>query len=119
MKEFLELIYGLLSGIGTTSLEEAEQGAQFPYITYSLQPSIEDFQREIFILEVNVWDNSQDTEPIEKMADDIDKLLHRYKYYKKNELQTSIYRMNRSMIPDPNPEIRRRQLMFECKTYIT
>ena len=119
MEEFLKLIFTLLSGVGTTFLEEALQGTAFPYITYSLQPSIENFQREIFILEVNVWDRSQDTLALDQMADDIDKLLHRYKYYKKNELQTSIYRMNRAMIPDPNPEIRRRQLMFECKTYIT
>jgi hypothetical protein len=118
MTELIKLIYDTLSAVGTTFLEDALQGTDYPYITFYLQTSFEDYQRERFVLEVNVWDNQDDTTRLEQMVTDIDALLHRMKHYEKDVLQTSIYRESRQMIPDPDPTIRRRRLVYECKTYI-
>lgn len=119
MLNLLELIKTKLEAILPTYLEEAPQGTSYPFITFSLSSSSENYQREIFILEVNVWDRTNDTTSLEGNAEQVDLALHRFKYFKKDELQTSIYRFNRSMIPDPDPLIKRRQLLFQCKTYIT
>lgn len=118
MIELIKLINDKLSTVGRAYLEEAPQNCTFPYITFQFLITTEDFQREIFPLEVNVWGNDPDTTDIEEMADQIDRMLHRFKYYQKNVLQTSIYRVNRDMVPDPDPGIRRRMLLFNCKTYI-
>ena len=119
MIDFLEFINKKLSAIGTAYLQEKDQeNTDYPYMTFSLPQSQENFQREVFILEVNVWDIDTDTTALDTMADQVCRTLHRLKYYKKNVLQTSIYRLNRSMVPDPDPRIRRRYLTFECKTYL-
>jgi len=118
MTDLLEVIQSRLNVILPTYLEQAPQGTQYPFITYSLNSSQENFIREIFILEINVWDQTNDTTALEGYADEVDLAFHRYKYFKQNVLQTSIYRMNRGMIPDPDPLIKRRQLLYECKTYL-
>ena len=118
MLTLLELVKERLEEILPTYLEEAPQGTAYPFITYSLTSSTEDFQREILILEVNVWDRNNDTTALEGYADQVNLAFHRFKYFKKGELQTSIYRFGRSMIPDPDPLIKRRQLLFQCKTYL-
>lgn len=117
MLAFLELIENKLNAILPSFLEEPPQGTPYPYATFEFNPSQEDFQREILILEINVWDKNTDTTALETYADNIDKALHRFKYYKKDVLQTCIYRLNRSMIADPEPLIKRRHLLFQCKTY--
>lgn len=116
--ELIKLVNDKLNTVGRAHLEEAPQNEPFPYITFRFMPSIEDFEREIFPLEVNVWGNDPNTTDLEEMSDKIDHLLHRFKYYEKNILQTSMYRVNRDMVPDPDPGIRRRMLLFHCKTYI-
>jgi hypothetical protein len=118
MIDLIKVIYERLSPLAQTFLEEGLQATNFPYITFTFNPSTENFQREIFILEVNVWDNQKDTTALEELANDVNKALHRYKYYESGKIQTSVYRMNRGMVSDPDPTIRRRRLMFECKTYL-
>lgn len=118
MQAFLELINGILNGIIQTYLQEAPQGTSYPYATYEINPSDREFQRDLIILEINVWDNTTDTTNLETTVENIEKALDRFKYYEKDVLQTSIYLMNRSMVADPDPLIKRRQLLFQCKTYI-
>lgn len=118
MTELIRLVNAVLNTIGDAYLEEAPQNKTFPYITFRFLPSIENYQREIFILQVDVWGSDNDTTEIEEISDRIDHVLHRMKYYDTDVLQTTIYRESREMVPDPDPNIRRRMLQFECKTYI-
>lgn len=98
-------------------VEQAPQGTVFPYVVYILPNSTEENHREDFILEVQVWGNSKNTNEINNIAHNIDKKLNRLKYLDTN-MQTSIYRVNRLMVPDPDPAIRRRELRYNCKTYL-
>lgn len=97
-------------------LEQAPEGTAYPYITYNLPNSNEQEFREDFILEVNIWDKSSDTTALETLTDNVDKKINRLKYIDEN-MQVSFYRINRMMIPDPDPNIRRRELRYQVKTY--
>lgn len=74
--------------------------------------------REDFILEIDIWDQPPDgsTVTLQTLADEIDRALNRLRYTSTN-WTTRIYRINRLMIPDPDPTIRRRQLRYELRTF--
>lgn len=98
--------------------ESAGKGATFPYVVYKFPNSTDDFEKEDFILEVDVWGVGENTRDLEELTDDISKALHKYHHYSEGVVQTSVYRINRVAIPDPDRNIRRRQLRFVCKTYL-
>lgn len=102
-------------------LEWAPQGAIFPYVVYNLPTSEEAIYREDFVLEIDIWDQPADgsTVVLQKLADKIDCELHRFSYLDSSGWFTRFFRINRLMIPDPDVTIRRRQLRYECKTYMT
>jgi len=97
-------------------LEDSQQKIEFPYITYSLS-SRDNNNRELFRFEVNVWDNSNDTTTIENLSDSIKALFDHYSYNDSN-IAFHSYLEDRSMLPDTNPQIRRRHLIFDLKVYI-
>jgi hypothetical protein len=118
MVELKKKIYELLSTVITTYDDtNVPQDAALPYCTYTLPINVKNYQRDIIALKVTIWDENTDARDIENLADGVDHLLDRYKYYKNGVLQTSIYRIARSEIPDPEPNILRRELQFDCKTY--
>lgn len=98
--------------------EWAPQGAVFPYVVYRLPVSNPSEWREDFILEIDVWDQPADgsTVTLQTLADSIDRALNRLRYTG-DGWNTRIYRINRLMVPDPDPTIRRRQLRYELRTY--
>jgi len=115
--DFLTYIYQQLSTCSDRLfLELAPQGTLFPYVTYNVPTSLYGENREDFILEVDVWGNDTNTFDIEVMTDNIDRLLNKSKMLDSN-IQVSIYRINRMMIPDEDENVRRRQLRYQCKTY--
>ena len=119
MNELLKNIYELIRTVtANVYLEEAPENAKFPIVTYKLTTSIEDFQKEDFILEVNVWNNNTNTLTLEELTENIDNTLHRSALYSNNQVQFNIYRTNRLMIDDPDRKIRRRQLRYVVKAYI-
>lgn len=99
--------------------EWAPQDGAFPYVVYRLPTSNESGWREDFILEVDIWDRPDDgsTVPLQELADRIDQALHRRRYTSPEGWTTGIFRINRLMVPDPDPLIRRRQLRYELRTF--
>ena len=121
MKNLLTLIYSQLRTVADrVHIENAPSGITvvYPYVTYRIPTSIDDYQKQDFIVEIDIWDNKADNTAIEKLTDDIDAIFHRLQHYQEGVLQVSVYRINRMMIPDPDPKIRRRQLRYQAKTYI-
>ena len=98
-------------------LEQAPDDPVFPYVVYQMPTSNEMENREDFSIEVNIWGNSLDTLEIEQLTSNIDRRLNRLSHYD-NGFQTILYRINRMMIPDPEPSIRRRQLRYQAQTYM-
>lgn len=97
-------------------LELAPQEEQYPFIVFRLPSSVENEQREDFIVEVDIWDNSADTTALENLTSAVDKALDRLRF-NNTQVQTCLYRMNRLMVPDTDPQIRRRRLRYQAKTY--
>ena len=119
MTELHKYVFETLSAINSKCyLEKAKDSAVCPYIVFRFPTSVDDFQKEDFILEVDVWDNLSDTTRLEALVTSIDTALHSLKYYESGVLQTCIYRLNRLMLPDPDEKLRRRQLRYICKTYL-
>src|SRR5690606_23896298 len=101
-------------------LEWAPQGATYPLVVYQLPTSDEVIERrEDFILEVDVWDQPEDGSTIasQNLSDRIDQAFNRLSYTDAGGWSSRFYRVNRLMIPDPDPNIRRRQLRYEIRTY--
>ena len=90
----------------------------YPYVTFVFPSSNAVFRREDFILEVDLWGNDPDTTALEELTSAVDAVLDRKMVFIKNELAVRFYRVNRSMIPDPDDRLRHRQLRYECKTYL-
>ncbi len=122
MIELQKYVVGVLKSVHSRVYqEEAPQEAVYPFVVYRLPTSTEtEERREDFILEVDVWDNPPDgsTVTLQQLADEIDRALHRTVYLDPGgKWITMIYRINRMMVPDPDPEIRRRQLRYDLRTY--
>jgi hypothetical protein len=89
----------------------------YPYIVFNLPTSTDtERQRQDFILEVDIWDQTTDLRPLETLTDEIDNALKKVRYIDDNQA-LMFTRINRLRIPDPDPTIRRRQLRYEIKRY--
>jgi len=119
----LEYLKDTITGVHARSyLEEAPEDIAgtrpaFPYVVYSLPTSNEIEHREDFILEINLWDRGADTTVLEELTQNMDDALNR-KHHLDTGLLIIIYRINRMMIPDPDQEIRRRELRYQARVYL-
>ncbi len=98
--------------------EEAPARTELPFAVYKFPNSTENFQREDFILEIEVFGTAPYTRGLEQLVENIDQHMHRLQHYEDGEVQCSIYRINRLALPDPDPTIRRRQLRYRVDTYL-
>lgn len=89
----------------------------YPYATFSLASSTDQNNRITFILEVDIWDDDQDTSNLETLTWETKKAIDHYVF---NDLDISYhaYVLNILNIPETDENLRRRQLRFEFKTYI-
>jgi hypothetical protein len=86
----------------------------FPFVTFSLSNSVENAGQEIFNLDVDVWGNTPDTTVIDTLAQTIWRSLNRY-HHIDADIQFTIYRMNRLILDDDDPQIQRRKLIFQLR----
>lgn len=109
-------------------LEYAPTDAVFPYVIYDLPSSYAgDSDREDFVLEIDVWDNSKDTTVLETLSGSIDGNgdifnptgLNRKNIYVDGKLAATCYREARFMIRDEDNRINHRQLRYTIQTYLS
>jgi len=90
----------------------------YPYIQFQFPNNIPNGYGELNLLEIDIWDKSHSKAKVEKIADSIDRIFNRL-----NEttvdFSLQIYRNNpyRLNIPDPDMEIRHRELRYMVKIY--
>jgi hypothetical protein len=111
-------------------LEQADEDATFPYVTFRLSNSYEVESREDYTLNVDIWDSAiKTTDPtyIETLVRQIDGNgdrksptgLNGLKYYSTGKPAARIYRQAKAMLPDPDEAIRRRHLRYRVIVYDT
>lgn len=98
--------------------QTAPDTATFPYVTYDLPNSFTNEEQDIFNLDVDIWDMpvNGDTTQIETLASSFWKSLNKYRYIDEN-IQFSIYKMNRLSLKDDDVRIKRRKLIFQLRYY--
>src|SRR5690625_3995412 len=97
--------------------QKASTDAPFPYVVYDFPNSFMDEEQEIFNLDVDVWDNKNDTTEIETIASNIWRTFNRYRYID-DDIQLSIYRENRlPPLDEKENNIKRRKLIFQVRYF--
>ncbi|KNY24845.1 tail completion protein gp17 [Pseudobacteroides cellulosolvens] len=104
--------------------EKAPATATFPYITFNLPSSSNTYPSEDFTLEIDIWDDKEDTTSLETLTDSIDgdgDALNptglNIKTIVSNGLTATFYRETRGEVIDDDPRINRRQLRYRVRTY--
>lgn len=105
--------------------ENAPENATFPYVVFNFASTFYSGPREDVSLEIDIWDDKEDTTAIENLSDNIcgdsDKLdptgLNHKNIFVAALLAATFYLDGRYSIPDDDKRIKRRQLRFRVHTY--
>jgi hypothetical protein len=79
--------------------------------------NLDDLWRQDYMLDVDVWDKSQNTTTIEALCDNIEKLLHMENLPQTGILPT-FYLVDRKSIPDEDKAIKHRLVRFQIQNYV-
>lgn len=123
-----ELISGIRSFLLTKAtrvyFRKAPSTAAFPYVVFDLPSSYSSRPSEDFSLEVDVWDDKQDTTALENLTESIDgngdifsPTGLNYKTITSANLTATSYREARLIVPDDDERINRRQLRYTVRAY--
>lgn len=96
---------------------KAPQSKKFPYIVFNIVSSNkQDRLIEDFVLSLNFWDNDTDTEVLDNIVDRVNKVLD-YWLFGNGEWKAMLTKTSYQIIPDPNPNIRRREVLYRLRIY--
>lgn len=97
--------------------ERAPQGKKFPYIVFRIEGSDKrDRLVEDFVLSINFWDNKTDTEELDDLVERTNKELD-YTLIGGSGWQLMLTKSSYQTIPDTEPNIRRREVLYRVRTY--
>ena len=111
-------IYSVLKSYhGDVFFQQAPTGEDFPYVIYDFPNSFMNEEQEVFTMDVDVWDNQDDTSELETIASNVWIALNKYRYIDK-DMQFSIYRDNRlPPLDEDEKNIKRRKLVFSVRYF--
>ena len=119
MLDLLKYVTSKLKSIGINPYTDyIPTEKTYPYVQFQFPNVSPNGFGELNLLQIDVWDKNISTVQVETIADSIDKIFNRL-----NDTTTDfciqVYRNNpyRLNIPDPDMEIRRRQLRYVIKIY--
>lgn len=96
--------------------EEAPESASYPYIVFSAKRLSEEGGRQVYTLEMNVWDQHEFYSRAADMMDGMEKKLHRNSIMTDNFL-LRFFKGRRQNVPDPDKSIKRVMEQFEMHVY--
>lgn len=96
--------------------EEAPEGAQYPYMVFSVQRLSDDGGKQSYSLEVNAWDQHEYYSRAESMMDALEKKLHRCNHMT-DQFLFRAFRGRRQNIPDPDKTLKRVREQFEVHVF--
>ena len=99
------------------SFEIADDKALYPHIVFDFRRlDLGDLSRQDYILEVNIWDKSQNTVGIDTLADNVENLLQAQNLPQDHVLPT-FYLIDRHNIEDSDKNIKHREIRFQIQNY--
>lgn len=118
MNEIITTINQKIKSIHPNSyFEKAPQKKQFPYIVFTIAGSnVVDRLIENFVLSLNFWDNETDTEELDDLVGKVNEELD-YTLLGGDNWKAILTKTSQQNIPDPNPQIRRREVLYRLRVY--
>lgn len=114
----------LLTKSDRVYFQRAPDTAPFPYVVFDLPTSNDTRPSQDFYLEIDGWDNNQDTNALENLIDSIDgdgdnlnPTGLNNKTLSTVDVTATFHRQNRGNIPDEDKRINRRQLRYSVRVY--
>lgn len=95
----------------------APDDAIMPYVVVDMPNSVDGDSLENFVLDVDIWDDDQDTTTLETLANSIDTSLHKKTILVTDKVGFVIYRENRLNLTDDDPRIRRRKYVYQLRSF--
>lgn len=95
---------------------EAPEDAKYPYAVFELNRLSEDYDRQSYLLEINVWDEHKYYSRAEATMDEIEQKLNGCFELSDNNL-FYVFNGNRQPIPDDDKRIKRIREQFELYLY--
>ena len=96
--------------------EEALKDTEYPYKVFSARRISETDEKQIYSLEINVWDRHRHYSRAESLMDELEQKLHRCNHLTDKYL-IRIFKGLRQNVPDPDKEIKRVREQFEMYVY--
>lgn len=96
--------------------EDAPKSATFPYLVYDIPSSFDDGDIEVFVLDVDGWDDptAGDTTALETLMEAADAALQR-SVINQAGIAAPIYRDSRLSLNDPDERIIRRKYTYQVR----
>lgn len=122
--ELRAAIQAVLDGLHPRVFYQAARGnPEFPYLVWDLTRAFDDGNTEVYLLEVDGWDQAKDTTALEDLMETVDgdgdlvapSGLHRRVLNVPGQVAATIYRESRQSIPDEDDRIRRRRYTYEVR----
>ena len=96
--------------------EEASAEDAYPYMVFSAKRLSESCGKQIYSLEINVWDQNEYYSRAENMMDDLEKKLHQ-RVHMTERFLIRIFKGMRQNVPDPDKTIKRVREQFEMHVF--
>lgn len=106
----------ILKEITGAYFEEAPKQASYPYKVFSMRRIGAAGARQVYLLEMNVWDQDEYYSRAEILMDELEKKLHRNSFMTERCL-IRIFKGDRRNIQDPDKTIKRVYEQFEMHVY--
>lgn len=102
---------------GQTFAYDAPKDANFPYKVFTLKSvDLGDFYRDDIIMDVDIWDNSDDFKQAEIIADSVENIFN-CKSYPSGNVFPTFFREDRKTVPDN--QLQHILLTFTIQNYYT
>lgn len=113
----IQTLLNRLINIHSNSWYERANTNEFPYVVFDILPlSSMEKDRQDNILEIDVYDHTTDPTNLEELTTMIDQSLKGFKF-SDDSRGFWLQRIYKGNIPDPDQNIRRRQLRYQIKRY--
>ncbi|MBH0346340.1 hypothetical protein BK731_16655 [Bacillus thuringiensis serovar muju] len=117
MNDFINILHGELKHIHKeTYYENATTKAVMPYLVYAVGDDKEPWGRKNIMLTIDIYGTSAHIAKIDQLITDLENNLHR-KRLSSAEFGAAISYLSGQKVPDPDPNIRRKEVRFILRTY--